>query len=274
MAEEKTAEFKKRGKAPPRPKITYHKNYTASRRAAKAWDKKYGKTHNKDGTPKKSNEALRARIKASLKTSRESGGIGKEMKRRASGEGEVDKQAVRTLSGSAERTKRMTEVAKSSKSDAGKKLSQVRKAKSSMPDAQKANKMDASDSMSDKQKRSTLNRASSTMSDAQRRTRRATSTMSDAQKRGAVRRSKAAMSDSQKSRIGTSSTTSGKSDMTFKEAFRQGLKDRKAGKGMNFTWRGKSYAAVTQDEIDKAQKAGKIKKNTLRAFLNMKRKKK
>ena len=274
MAEEKTAEFKKSGKAPPRPKITYHKNYTASRRAAKAWDKKYGKTHNKDGTPKRSKDAKRAEIKARLKTSRESGGIGKEMKRRYSGEGEVDKQAVRTLSGSAERTKRMTEVAKSSKSDAGKKLSQVRKAKSSMPDAQKANKMDASDSMSDKQKRSQLNRASSTMSDAQRRTRRATSTMSDAQKRGAVRRSKAAMSDSQKSRTGTSSTTSSKSDMTFKEAFRQGLKDRKAGKGMNFTWRGKSYAAVTQDEIDKAQKAGKIKKNTLRAFLNMKRKNK
>ena len=105
--------------------------------------------------------------------------------------------------------------------------------------------------------------------------------MSDAQKRGAVRRSKAAMSDKQKARADSkpssdtsSSTTSGKSDMTFKEAFRQGLKDRKAGKGMNFTWRGKSYAAVTQDEIDKAQKAGKIKKNTLRAFLNMKRKKK
>ncbi len=277
MAEEKTAEFKKSGKAPPRPKITYHKNYTASRRAAKAWDKKYKKTHNKDGTPKKSNEALRARIKASLKTSRESGGIGKEAKRRYSGEGEVDNQARRTLQGSAERAKRMTEVAKSSKSDAGKKLSQVRKAKSSMPDAQKANKMDASDVMSDKQKRSQLNRASSTMSDAQKRTqtsKRAKSTMSDAQKRGAVRRSKTAMSDSQKARTGTPSTTSGKSDMTFKEAFRQGLKDRKAGKGMNFTWRGKSYAAVTQDEIDKAQKAGKIKKNTLRAFLNMKRKKK
>ena len=62
--------------------------------------------------------------------------------------------------------------------------------------------------------------------------------------------------------------------MTFKEAFRQGVKDRKAGKGMNFTWRGKSYAAVTQDEVDRAHKAGKIKKNTLRAFLNMKRKKK
>ena len=266
---------------PPRPKITYHVNYLKSRRAAKAWDAKYKKTHKPDGSPKQSKDEKRAEIKARLKTSRESGGIGKEMKRRYSGEGEVDNQARRTLQGSAERAKRMTEVAKSSKSDAGKKLSQVRKAKSSMPDAQKANKMDASDSMSDKQKRSQLNRASSTMSDAQRKTRRATSTMSDAQKRGAVRRSKAAMSDKQKARADSkpssdtsSSTTSGKSDMTFKEAFRQGLKDRRAGKGMNFTWRGKSYAAVTQDEIDKAQKAGKIKKNTLRAFLNMKRKKK
>jgi len=276
MAEEKMADVKKGGKVPPRPKITYHVNYTKSRREAKAWDKKYGKTHNRDGTPKggKVKDARRARLEAALKTSKESGGIGKEMKRRYSGEGEVDNQARRTLSGSAERAKRMTEVAKSSKSDAGKKLSQVRKAKSSMPDAQKANKMDASDSMSDKQKRSTLNRASSTMSDAQRKTRRATSTMSDAQKRGAVRRSKVAMSDSQKSRTSTPSTTSSKSDMTFKEAFRQGLKDRKAGKGMNFTWRGKSYAAVTQDEIDKAKKDGKIKKNTLRAFLNMKRRKK
>lgn len=284
MAEEKTAEFKKSGKAPPRPKITYHKNYTASRRAAKAWDKKYKKTHNKDGTPKGGKDAKRAEIKARLKTSRESGGIGKEMKRRYSGEGEVDNQARRTLQGSAERAKRMTEVAKSSKSDAKKKLSQVRKAKSSMPDAQKANKMDASDVMSDKQKRSQRNRASSTMSDAQKRTQisKSKSTMSDAQKRGAVRRSKATMSDAQKRAGQTSkpssdaspSTTSSKKDMTFKEAFRQGVKDRKAGKGMNFTWRGKSYAAVTQDEIDKAQKDGKIKKNTLRAFLNMKRKKK
>ena len=244
---------------PPRPKITYHVNYLKSRRAAKAWDAKYKKTHKPDGSPKQSKDEKRAEIKARLKTSRESGGIGKEAKRRYSGEGEVDKQARRTLSGSAERAKRMTEVAKSSKSDAGKKLSQVRKAKSSMPDAQKMR-----------------TRTKTQMSDAQKRsqTSKASSTMSDAQKRGAVRRSKAAMSDSQKARTGTPSTTSSKKDITFKEAFRQGLKDRREGKGMNFTWRGKSYAAVTQDEIDKAQKAGKIKKNTLRAFLNMKRKKK
>tara|TARA_Y100000813_G_scaffold91163_1_gene64912 strand:- start:279 stop:1058 length:780 start_codon:yes stop_codon:yes gene_type:complete len=251
---------------PPRPKITYHVNYLKSRRAAKAWDKKYKKTHKPDGSPKQSKDEKRARIEAALETSKKSGGIGKEMKRRYSGEGEVDNQARRTLQGSAERAKRMTEVGKSTKSDAGKKLSQVRKAKSDMPDSQKMR-----------------TRTKTQMSDAQKRsqTSKASSTMSDAQKRGAVRRSKAAMSDKQKARADSkpssdtsSSTTSGKSDMTFKEAFRQGLKDRKAGKGMNFTWRGKSYAAVTQDEIDKAQKAGKIKKNTLRAFLNMKRKKK
>ena len=251
---------------PPRPKITYHVNYLKSRRAAKAWDAKYKKTHKPDGSPKQSKDEKRAEIRARLKTSKESGGIGKEAKRRYSGEGEVDKQARRTLSGSAERAKRMTEVGKSTKSDASKKLSQVRKAKSDMPDSQKMR-----------------TRTKTQMSDAQKRsqTSKASSTMSDAQKRGAVRRSKAAMSDKQKARADSkpssdtsSSTTSGKSDMTFKEAFRQGLKDRRAGKGMNFTWRGKSYAAVTQDEIDKAQKAGKIKKNTLRAFLNMKRKKK
>lgn len=279
------ADYKKGGKVPPRPKITYHVNYTKSRREAKAWDRKYGKTHNRDGTPKggKGKDARRARIEAALETSKKSGGIGKEMKRRYSGEGEVDKQAVRTIQGSAERAKRMTEVAKSSKSDAEKKLSQVRKAKSDMPDAQKANRMDASDVMSDKQKRSQLNRAKSDMSDAQKRTQisKSRSSMSDAQKRGAVRRSKSDMSDKQKARTDSkpssdtsSSTTSSKKDMTFKEAFRQGVKDRKAGKGMNFTWRGKSYAAVTQDEVDRAHKAGKIKKNTLRAFLNMKRKKK
>lgn len=250
----------------PRPKITYHVNYLASRRAAKAWDKKYKKTHKPDGSPKQSKDEKRARIKASLKTSRESGGIGKEAKRRYSGEGEVDNQARRTLQGSAERAKRMTERGKSTKSDAEKKLSQVRKAKSTMSDSQKMN-LTTDKSMSDSQKRGQVPKSSSTMSDAQ--------------KRGAVRRSKAAMSDKQKARADSkpssdtsSSTTSSKKDMTFKEAFRQGVKDRKAGKGMNFKWRGKSYAAVTQDEIDKAQKSGKIKKNTLRAFLNMKRKKK
>ena len=252
---------------PARPKITYHVNYLKSRRAAKAWDKKYKKTHKPDGSPKKSKDEKRADIRARLKTSKESGGIGKEAKRRYSGEGEVDNQARRTLKGSAERAKRMTEVGKSTKSDASKKLTQVGKAKSTMSDAQKMN-LTTRSSMSDAQKRGQVPKS--------------TSSMSDAQKRGAVRRSKATMSDAQKRAGQTSkpssgdspSTTSSKKDMTFKEAFRQGLKDRKEGKGMNFTWRGKSYAAVTQDEIDKAQKDGKIKKNTLRAFLNMKRKKK
>ena len=238
-------------KIKPRPKITYHVNYLASRRAAKAWDKKYKKTHKPDGSPKKSRDEKRADIKSRLKTSRESGGIGKEAKRRYSGEGEVDNQARRTLQGSAERAKRMTEVGKSTKSDAEKKLSQVAKAKSTMSDSQKMN-LTTDKSMSDSQKRGQVPKSSSTMSDAQKKAGQTSKPSSDA----------------------SPSTTSGKSDMTFKEAFRQGVKDRKAGKGMNFKWRGKSYAAVTQDEIDKAQKSGKIKKNTLRAFLNMKRKKK
>ncbi len=56
---------------------------------------------------------------------------------------------------------------------------------------------------------------------------------------------------------------------TFKEAFRRARQEGKA----KFTYKGKSYAAVTQDEVNKAFKAGKIKKKTLRAFLNMKKKK-
>ena len=114
-------------KVPARPKITYHVNYLKSRRAAKAWDKKYKKTHKPDGSPKKSKDEKRADIRARLKTSKESGGIGKEAKRRYSGEGEVDNQARRTLKGSAERAKRMTEVGKSTKSDASKKLTHLKK---------------------------------------------------------------------------------------------------------------------------------------------------
>ena len=56
---------------------------------------------------------------------------------------------------------------------------------------------------------------------------------------------------------------------TFKEAFRRARQEGKA----KFTYKGKSYAAVTQDEVNKAFKAGKIKKKTLRAYLNMKKKK-
>jgi hypothetical protein len=60
-----------------------------------------------------------------------------------------------------------------------------------------------------------------------------------------------------------------KEPSTFKEAFRMA---RKEGKG-KFTFKGKSYAAVTMDEVRKAKKQGKIEKATLAAYLRMKRKK-
>ena len=61
-----------------------------------------------------------------------------------------------------------------------------------------------------------------------------------------------------------------KEPSTFKEAFRMARKEGKA----KFTFKGKSYAAVTMDEVKKAKKQGKIEKATLAAYLRMKRKKK
>ena len=60
-----------------------------------------------------------------------------------------------------------------------------------------------------------------------------------------------------------------KEPSTFKEAFRMARKEGKA----KFTFKGKSYAAVTMDEVKKAKKEGKIEKATLAAYLRMKRKK-
>lgn len=60
-----------------------------------------------------------------------------------------------------------------------------------------------------------------------------------------------------------------KEPTTFKEAFRMARKEGKA----KFTFKGKSYAAVTMDEVRKAKKQGKIEKATLAAYLRMKRKK-
>lgn len=75
----------------------------------------------------------------------------------------------------------------------------------------------------------------------------------------------------QKSKAGTPSSTKKKAEpKTFKEAFAQARREGKA----TFKWKNKSYAAVTKDEVNKAFKAGKIKTKTLRAFLNMKKKKK
>ena len=111
-------------------------------------------------------------------------------------------------------------------------------------------------------------KSTATMSDEQKRASRANVTnrpdMSDAQKRTQTRpKNTSDMSDAQK-------RTQTKSEpKTFKEAFRRARQEGKA----KFTYKGKSYAAVTQDEVNKAFKAGKIKKKTLRAFLNMKKKK-
>lgn len=61
-----------------------------------------------------------------------------------------------------------------------------------------------------------------------------------------------------------------KEPKTFKEAFKRARQEGKS----KFTYKGKSYAAVTMDEVKKAKKQGKIEKATLAAYLNMKRKKK
>jgi len=248
-------------------------------RRQREWKKKYGSTHNRDGSPKTKvqtdkTDSKRAELRARLKKSRESGGLGSEAKRRYSGEGEVDKLARRTLSGSADKAKRMTETSKESITDSQKKRPQS-KAKSTIPDAQKRNRMDASDSMSDKQKRSTLNRASSTMTDAQKRraVRKAESTMSDDQKKGQVRKV-----ESKTSEESSSPTQSSEGGQTFKQAFAEAHKKYKAGKGpRDFTWtnpkdgKKRSYAAVTQAEVEKAHKAGKIDAPTLASFLGNKK---
>ena len=148
-------------------------------------------------------------------------------------------------------------------------------------------------SMADAQKMRT--RTKTDMSDTQKRPAKAQDTMSATQKRGAVVRSKKDVEDRQKKlqtnlitsrrskessnkttvsdaqKKGTTPTSdTSKEPSTFKEAFRMA---RKEGKG-KFTFKGKSYAAVTMDEVKKAKKEGKIEKATLAAYLNMKRKKK
>ena len=142
------------------------------------------------------------------------------------------------------------------------------KSTASMSDAQKkasrANVTNRPESVSDAQKTGRARPADAVMSDAQKRPAKSKKTMSDVQKKGQIRRKNTtAMSDEQKK----SQTKS--EPKTFKEAFKRAREEGKA----KFTYKGKSYAAVTQDEVNKAFKAGKIKKKTLRAFLNMKKKK-
>ena len=130
--------------------------------------------------------------------------------------------------------------------------------------ASRSNVLNRPESVSDAQKTGRARPADAVMSDAQKRPAKSKTTMSDVQKKGQVRRKNTtAMSDEQKK------TQTKSEPKTFKEAFRRARQEGKA----KFTYKGKSYAAVTQDEVNKAFKAGKIKKKTLRAFLNMKKKK-
>jgi len=148
-------------------------------------------------------------------------------------------------------------------------------------------------SMADAQKMRTQTKTD--MSDTQKRPAKAQDTMSATQKRGAVRKGVKTVSDERKQYFQTnqerknadSSNKTTVSDAqkrgqtdpfdiaktkepkTFKEAFKRA---RQEGKG-KFTFKGKSYAAVTMDEVKKAKKEGKIEKATLAAYLRMKRKK-
>ena len=74
-----------------------------------------------------------------------------------------------------------------------------------------------------------------------------------------------------KAKAGTGgSKAESKEPSTFKEAFRMARKEGKA----KFTFKGKSYAAVTMDEVKRAKKQGKIEKATLAAYLRMMKKRK
>ena len=74
-----------------------------------------------------------------------------------------------------------------------------------------------------------------------------------------------------KAKAGTGgSKAESKEPSTFKEAFRMARKEGKA----KFTYKGKSYAAVTMDEVKRAKKQGKIEKATLAAYLRMMKKRK
>ena len=74
-----------------------------------------------------------------------------------------------------------------------------------------------------------------------------------------------------KAKAGTGgSKAESKEPSTFKEAFRMARKEGKA----KFTYKGKSYAAVTMDEVKRAKKQGKIEKATLGAYLRMMKKRK
>lgn len=165
-----------------------------------------------------------------------------------------------------------------------KRLAKESSGQTTVSDSQKRS-MKSTATMSDAQKKASQSNVTNRpdMSDAQKRGQapKSASSMSDSQKRGQVPKSRKTMSDVQKKSGQTKpKNTAAMSDeqkksqtksepKTFKEAFKRAREEGKA----KFTYKGKSYAAVTQDEVNKAFKAGKIKKKTLRAFLNMKKKK-
>jgi len=149
-----------------------------------------------------------------------------------------------------------------------KRLAKESSGQTTVSDSQKRS-MKSTASMSDAQKKASRSNVTNRpdMSDAQKRGQvpKSASSMSDSQKRGQVPKSRKTMSDVQKK----SGQTKPKNTAAMSDEQKRAGQEGKA----KFTYKGKSYAAVTQDEVNKAFKAGKIKKKTLRAFLNMKKKK-
>ena len=154
--------------------------------------------------------------------------------------GDAQKMRTRTKTSMADAQKMRTRT-KTDMADTQKMRTQP---KSAMPDTQKM-RTRTKTQMSDEQKRSRTSQAGSSKK----------TTVSDAQKRG------------QTDPFDIAKT---KEPKTFKEAFKRARQEGKS----KFTYKGKSYAAVTMDEVKKAKKQGKIEKATLAAYLNMKRKKK
>ena len=145
--------------------------------------------------------------------------------------------------------------------------------KTDMADTQKR-PAKAQDTMPETQKRGAVRKGVKTVSDERKpfqtyKNRDDVAKMFDRAKRKAGSSNKTTVSDAQKSGTTPSSGTS-KEPSTFKEAFRMARKEGKA----KFTYKGKSYAAVTMDEVKKAKKQGKIEKATLTAYLNMMKKRK
>tara|TARA_R110002020_G_scaffold188919_3_gene387774 strand:- start:1132 stop:1989 length:858 start_codon:yes stop_codon:yes gene_type:complete len=260
------------GNAPSRPKITYHVNYLKSRKAAKDWDKKYSKTHNKDGSlkTKRSVQEDRKSARSSIKENI------KKKKKQQGGQTKNDLLRGR-MNTVLKKSKLAAEKTGKSISDSKKMQGQVRKSSDTMSDKQKdASRIEkiptSSRTVSDSQKRRLKPRLG--MSDSQKRRSKSSSSptsVSDDQKKGQVRKV---------DKVDNKKPTQSSGGKTFKQAFKEGLANRKKGGGMNFSWKNpkdgktRSYAAVTQGEVSKAHKAGKIAEPTLRSFLSKEKPKK